>query len=268
MRPNSPWDRLYPLLNYLRSTLVCFSGALGALLKAPADQVPFLETSIRSLQSNAWWLLLLFAVAIGIASFFCSLIGSPKTWKTVKAHLDGFQETVFHEVTEDHLQAHRVTLFKWVRFNWRCWPWQWKRHPWSGWLIPIVRSGHTTQKSSTAFLAPDNADLAEGVAGKAWGNRRVVSRDNLPRIDSNSSDSTIRDYAKRAWVSEAWVRGRLKASKQCARSFRGIHVEVSGARWGVIVIDSIGETIPFSDESERTYRMLAKCLSSLLREIR
>jgi hypothetical protein len=37
-----------------------------------------------------------------------------------------------------------------------------------------VRSGHTTQKTKTIFLAPDDAGNAEGVAGQVWASDQTI----------------------------------------------------------------------------------------------
>ena len=190
---------------------------------------------------------LLTALMIGCA-WSCYAIGPPWVWATVHSILDEFRGHAFRtETFSDPLHYHRVTLFKYVgvkfllaRESWRSrfWPWGKGRYPWSGWLVPITRSGHTTKISSTVFLAPDDADNAEGIAGQTWALNSSLPVKDLPDLQGNPTQEQIVDYGRRTFVSEDWLRTRLGNDKPLPQSLHGIPVEVKGKPWGVLVLDS------------------------------
>ncbi len=147
---------------------------------------------------------------------------------------------------------HRATLFVHRRFSlWKTLPWKRKRHPWSGWLVPIVRSGHATQKMRTKFLAPDEADLKEGVAGMTWSNRAIVTVIELPNLDSRSNDAEIQRYSLATACQDHWVRNRIKRGESLPSSLRGIPIEVNNNFWGVVVLDS-RESNAFTEDPHGT----------------
>jgi hypothetical protein len=87
-------------------------------------------------------------------------------------------------------------------------------------------------------LAPDDADRAEGVAGKVWQQDKVLVVIADKAIDSSAADGEIEAYANATNVTRQWVRSQLNAGKVLAASFQGIPVEVKGQRWGVLLLDS------------------------------
>lgn len=101
----------------------------------------------------------------------------------------------------------------------------------------MLRSGHTTQNTSTVFLAPDDADNAEGVAGKTWAEGRevVVRIHSLPKVGDEKS---MREYADKTGVSYDWVRNQVERKRQFAAYYRGIPIEVNSTKWGVLLLDS------------------------------
>jgi transcriptional regulator with GAF, ATPase, and Fis domain len=125
---------------------------------------------------------------------------------------------------------------------------------------------HTTQKTNTIFLAPDDAENAEGVAGQAWSSDQVIIVKNLPVINRDSTDEKVREYAKRTFTSEAWVRKRF-GRRQRSRAICGIPVEVNNERWGVIVLDSVRpDSIKDSAQAWEHYRKLVPIfLAEILR---
>lgn len=94
----------------------------------------------------------------------------------VNKAIDDFRKIVFEDVTDQATDHNRVTIFKHYnrhfRIKWReifglHWP-PFSRWFFSGWLVAIYRSGHVTQRNITCFLAPDDAERTEGIAGRAW----------------------------------------------------------------------------------------------------
>lgn len=203
------------------------------------------------------------------------LIGHPNTWRQVQAILDQLQATLFGAKAKPH--EHRVTLMKHRRFVWRCgswrqtpWWWPWGgRLPWSGWLVPISRSGFATKKTQSAFLAPDDADHAEGIAGATWQlsttGVQLPPVENLCDLSEASSTDERKDYAARAYCSDSWIEWVVRTKRRVARSYAGRPVEVSGRPWGVIVIDSRNPTLPSPDEIDKATRWAAKLLDAVLR---
>jgi hypothetical protein len=171
--------------------------------------------------------------------------------------LDYYRAEVFAVGADDAMHHHRVTLFRYK--GWCLVRRQW---PWSGWLLAQERSGHTTRIGISIFKAPDDADQAEGVAGKTWAKAGVVNVSHLPDLDDAPQEKDFESYSRATGVSVEW----LKKRRPKARSFCGIPVEVKGASWGVIVLDSRNpDGIPVS--SEVHFRPVGRILGKLLERV-
>lgn len=188
-----------------------------------------------------------FSAGVVAFKWLASMIGPPWIWKAIRGIIDEFRERAFASAG-DPVHHHRVTLFEHTQIwrFWRLWdvwitPWTWRRGrtPWSGWLLPVCRSGHTTQHCSTRFLAPDNADYAEGVAGQVWARNSQIVVNDLPLVDENTPDDVIADYASKTFVSSDWVKNRR--TRPLPRCLCGVPIEVDGRIWGVLVLDSRGQ---------------------------
>lgn len=187
--------------------------------------------------------------------------------------LESFRSSVFPSIPENTPQDHnRVTLFRHRAFVYWVtparsvfWPWGLWRHPWSGWLVITYRSGHLTQSSTTTFLAPDDAEYAEGVAGRAW-RSGAVRVQGLPDLSGakyansfrvafawlscfcgrNSEwnlykqhSAAVRNYAKGTNCRPGFVWARLKKKKPCPTAILGVLVQdTHGQPCGVLVMDS------------------------------
>ncbi len=178
---------------------------------------------------KAWWMVPLLAAIGGVAKIVSDFIGPPVLWSTVQFVLDQYQEELFSNEEKPYL--HRVTLYQHVNFHWGIWPF-------SGWMIPVARSGHTTKSRIPKFLASESAPLkAEGIAGQAWVQKKPIKATKLPDINSDSPpEDALNEYAKKGFVSRKWLDKRLKLSKRKekinARSFLGIQIKVKGIPWG------------------------------------
>lgn len=236
--------------------------------------VPLFVPVVRYVQSEAWWLLILLSVVAGTSKLICTYIGEPWAWETVQTTLEELQSHAFKQNT-DPLHHHRVTLFKHERCRFRIcfgqwrhkfWPWGRRRGPCSGWLVPVARTGHTTQKTKTVFLAPDDADAAEGIAGQAWNRSVMIPVSGLPDLNAERTEANISDYASRTWLSRELVKQRIHMGLPTARSYLGIPIEVKGRKWGVLVLDSRdpnGIKLP-KGLTYDTYKVMAKFLERLL----
>lgn len=221
---------------------------VGALLKANLIDVeiyagPTAKAVVQFAQTTAWISIPVSVLVVPVLGVIKQRVGDPRIWGIVHRSLDDFRSRLFGTVDSAPKHEHRVTLFKWESWCLRlqCWP------PWRGWLIPVERSGHTTQVTDIVFLAPDDADKAQGVAGQAWSRRALLVVDHLPDLKLPENPALENEYADFTWMTLAAVQKR----RPRARSLCGIPVEVGGTLWGVIVIDSRSEELP---EAEiRTY---------------
>ncbi|NUQ01148.1 MAG: GAF domain-containing protein [Armatimonadetes bacterium] len=217
-------------------------------------------------------------------------IGEPVTWRGVQETLDAVRDQIFEKGQPAH--QNRATLFRFVNWcwvmphcldpertlwrllkptgkAWKPWTWRWScaeyRWPWSGWLVPVARSGHLTQKTKTRFLAPDDGQ-AEGVAGYAWTTKETVTICNLPDLNDESriDDNAVETYAAQTHTSVDWVRARRAQKGNFARSLVGIPVLVKQKPWGVIVVDSDRDDITHRGHLNSLARPAAQILSALL----
>ena len=192
-------------------------------------------------------LMLICACLLGLAEVIRLWAGNPTFWLSVEPVLDELCEysSAQERRDADPIHHHRATLFRYVRFKFWIWPWRnrynpWGgiRNPWSGWLVPVSRSGHTTKKTRALFLAPDDADNAEGIAGHVWRCRGIIGPIDLPEVNKNSPDDEIEAYAKAGFVSSSYVRKQLARGTCNARCISGFPVFKHGRIWGVVVLDS------------------------------
>jgi hypothetical protein len=231
-------SRAYSALGWVQALLTFLSALIAASLKADPVAIAarigwFPSEVVSTAQSSAWWLVPALLFLIPILQLIRRGLGNPKRWAVVQYVLDELRDKIFATV-EDQRHHHRVTLFKRVT-----WCLCFRRWPFSGWLIPVARSGHTTQRSSALFLAPDDAERAEGVAGQTWSRNRPFYVDNLPDLTNTTSETDLVAYSKGTWMSIDSVRdGHYRA-----RSYFGLPVEVNGEPWGVVVVDSRHPTL-------------------------
>ena len=170
--------------------------------------------------------------------------GNPTFALAVEPVLDALRQHAFQEefTQLDPEHFHRATLFKYRAWKFLIWPfrsainprngrfWGWN----SGWLVPVSRSGHTTKQSGAVFLAPDDADFAEGIAGRIWSTRQLMSPISL-KLDG---DDDVEEYASDTNVCAKYVTKRLKKGRSLPKGLAGFPVFKSGVIWGVVVLDS------------------------------
>jgi len=193
-------------------------------------------------------------VLLGLSKLLCNQVGPGWVWNAVEGLLTEFRKHSFTKVClESEQYCHRVTLFQYVTYrHWwflltaRCWIKCFRftglRGPWSGWLIVVRRSGNAKKRTNLVFLACDDGENAEGLAGRAFRGCQTYIVKQLPEITATSVDTDIAEYAKKTYVTVAWVKKRLEEKKTLARSLAAIPIEVDNKPWGVIVIDSTEPT--------------------------
>lgn len=210
-------------------------------------QHPTFVVGFDIVKASSLYLYLLF-IALYFYGKFLTRKGDKVIWETLQSMVDKLQEIAFSELSNEPNDSHRVTLFKykkwcWTRFGWSLDNWisafknGWA--PWSGWLVPVLRSGHTDKATKTVFLAPGNGRDAEGVAGMCWRSDSVIKSGQLPNIAKHSKDRIKRQYAKNSYM-PFWMVGKYADNgRSLALDIVSYPVlSVSTKRWGVIVFDS------------------------------
>ena len=244
---------------------------VGSILKIEDAyfKSPIFLGIISAIRNRAWWIILTFSVIGILAQVIRARIGTPVVWQTVQYLLDQYWEELFEKangVVNDPRYFHRITLFKHVK-----WHWGFVRWPWSGWMIPVARSGHKTRSRIAKFRASSDApDKAEGIAGQAWAYERRVQIYGLPDINTDTvAETDIDDYASQGSVSRKWIEKRRGKKKSHALSLLGIPVEVKNKPWGALVVDSRNpnEILNEAALKKQKYKSLVNILSKLLEKV-
>jgi hypothetical protein len=215
--------------------------AFGASLKADLSQfasAPAIQGLLRWMQGTAWIVVVLGPILVAVIQWGRLKFGSPWAWEAIQKLLDEFRNEVFGDRTDDPLDHHRVTLFKFYKTAVRLSA----PRDWWHWLIAVARSDHLTKLRIRRFRAPDDAERCEGVAGRAWRCKGWVLVPKvgakLPVLTPSSSESDIDAYAKETGVDAEWVRCQLKHGRPLAASYAALLVRLKGQPWGVLVLDS------------------------------
>lgn len=252
---------------------------LGALLvfnEKMLAHYPALTEVIKTIKQQAIWG---FIVYFGLLIVGKLLIRKGRTvcWKALQAQVDTLQQIACPEQAADLTDNHRVTLFRWQRFSWRPllthpkrWPQLLKKgkHPWSGWLKPVLRSGHTSKNTKTIFWAPDDSRQAEGMAGYCWATGRAERFDALPSLTKTSNNDNRQKYSERANMPIAMVDRYLDRDRPLPRSLLGMSVKTSRYKaWGVLVIDSQSPGGIDYAQADNAFMVIASPLSVMLEEL-
>jgi hypothetical protein len=220
--------------------LIVFIGIESGLAKLPEKQAPvaaiyhFLQWQATE---YAWWLIVLASLLVGLCLQTQKACGSSEVWDVLHSLLCGTQRLVFAGGGRSVGDFHRVTLF-----HARCYRNKWDicgmiAEAFQGrprWLVPVARSGHTSQDTTTAFRIGDSDEECAGIAGQCWFRKQNVSASALPDLYTNSRDKDFRTYAKQTHVTPE----ALKEKPPHARSFLAYPIQVKGELWGAMVFDS------------------------------
>jgi hypothetical protein len=265
---SSKWSLILNATGAISSFLVIVIGALLKLNPAEYGNSPTFQSGLLLSQSWAWLSIPVFAVSAALSQTIRSRIGSTNTWITVSYLLNQYRDALFekHATAQDDPEYfHRITLFKYVGWRWAFAMW-----PWTGWMVPVARTGHVTHNwRIPRFRAPvSDPDKAEGVAGQTYVRNRMIPVAVLPEINAQTQDNELETYCRRAFVSDGWLKRRVhrKNPKAMPRSLLGIPLEVGGAPWGALVVDSRS---PDEISSKRAlkndrYKTMTEVLSKLL----
>lgn len=254
----------YRLLQICEGFLLAVTLALPALLKANPNALPEWMTPLRGwiiyIQGVTWILLFVAAVLLFFVRLAKEKLGERWIVDAVRGVLNLLRDKAVPRGNRgDPVHYHRVTLFRYKRWYWCLQKW-----PWTGWLVPIARSEHTTQRVRSVFRVPDDADKAEGVAGMSWTTQTTVVVSDLPNLyASNVSQDDFRVYARETRISEETA----KRKKPHSRSFMGWPISVKGQKWGVIVIDSRSPEFEGRAKVQHVYGAVADPLQRYLEKL-
>ena len=232
----------------------------GASPQANPEKVPdwIGKEFVKDLKGVAWIVTPALVAALTLLKFVRYRIGAPGLRRAVQVIVEEFRRAAFSSRggSEDD---HRVTLYT---ARPKCW---WKLPRWrNSVLVPVARSGHLTQSSTTSWPIGDESKNCFGVAGHAWasadGEYGVA---DLPDINDSASDADFKEYAERTFVPEAWCRERFAKGKSFPRSMLGFQLRVGGERWGVVVLDSL-EPTGIAERAKEWSRSFARILADLL----
>lgn len=229
----------------------CLGFLIAAIAYLPNDRyellkkLPDILTPLMTwVMAHAGWIVFILTLAIAGTKLLREHLDRQWRWSLIKELVDRIAKEAFTGTTGAN-HHHRATLFQHVQWCWLCpfhgnwyWPWGPGRMPWSGWLVPVIRSGYATQNSKTVFLAPDDADQAEGVAGLVWANDKEMVIETPTAITPSSTTAEVNAYSANTYVSHDWIQHQIESGNVLHASFRGIPIEVKGRKWGVLLLDS------------------------------
>jgi hypothetical protein len=248
---------MHRFLGWLSIAIIIALAALGFAQKADGKELQRHSENLAQfvgwLQRSVWLLLPLLTAALVLIKAWREFLGEPWVKSAIHSILTDMGDFVF--AGEDNNQAayDRVTLFRHKKIHvcWRTWPWD-------GWMVPVVRSGHTSQKLHVAFRAPDTPSEAEGIAGYCWAHQRQVEVNGLPQLSDVSQENDFEAYASNTYMSVDWVR----IHKPQARAYFAFPVKVKGQPWGTVVIDTRSERI-LANRAKSLTTIVGKALSEL-----
>lgn len=240
---------------------------------------PMFKIFITYVKNHAPFLLLVSALLIVVTFILLKFTNSVAILKCIDVKLNTLRDWLCCNISGDYDDNHRVTLFKYHKryfglflrrkyWSSEYFPWTLDRTPWSGWLVPISRSGHTGQNARAVFWAPDSGTKAEGVAGIAWAKGGdMIHFEQLPKISKSSSNTNKTKYCDSTRMSRMLLESYIKEGATPARSFLAFLLLVGGEPWGVIVIDSQSEQGIDINQMQKAMEVTCSLLPVLLEEL-
>ncbi len=216
--------------------------------------------------THGWWLILVATALIAASLQLQKMIGSPEVWDVLHALLSSTQGLVFTGPGYEVSDHHRVTLFRvrcyrnkadvvgLVRQLFQCKP---------RYLVPVVRSGHTSQETKAYFSIGDGENQCFGVAGQCWFRNQIVSRWNLPDLHSEPSEAKLLEYATNSFAHLDLIRHRLPR----ARAILAAPVQIKQELWGALVFDSRNPAQINQTNVDKLCAMLAGHLGKMIEKI-
>lgn len=231
---------------------------------------PVVARCVEFVQENAIWLYAVIIFLVLISEIY-KRFGDPWVWEKIKFILDEYQGKAFNVNGATPADHNRVTLFKYTencifKRHWSSDSWYrpgGKNPLFSSYLLPVLRSGHMSQKTKAMFYAPDSSDKAEGIAAFAWASRQAISVPGLPQITSKANKSERKQYAEATFSDIKMIEKYALEGRPMPRSITAIPIESSGSIWGVVVLDSRSPN-GVSDNAVEHYRLTVALVGHLL----
>lgn len=250
--PNSKW-------RYRAGSVLMLVG--GALLPAMAylkewvesehfPEVAWFASSVVWLLKHSVWVISIGFLAAAIG-YFWGRVGPPSVRVGIKAALDSIRSKAFPNNPSGHESDYRVTLFKrkvWsFRGFWRArgelrgGVLRFRKWPWNGWIVPVMRSGEFCNPSKTIFFAPtDETALAEGMAGQSWARNGTLSALGKAEMKAVSGPRVRQRYCEQTHTPPGLLESYVDDGKLLPRDLVAFPVlTADGRRWGSVVIDTV-----------------------------
>jgi len=183
-------------------------------------------------------------VGFELARWLKNKYGNPKQKELIKFILNQYRDKAFNIQPGDPEDHHRVTLFQFKnRYV------QLRNSHWTGragflarlqrlWprscLVFFLRSGKLSQSTNVVFPVYDESDKTNGWASHVWSTGCAAVVDHLP----DTADGNVKEYAIKTKSTVDVIERYKDASRSMPRAIAAIPVEVNGAAWGVLVLDS------------------------------
>lgn len=254
----------YKRATQIQSIAIGTAGIIAMVLKAKPEELakklgeagPLIAVLVAKVQENAWWLSPSFLLLAWLLKHLKKAIGEPSVWKDLQKWVDEFRSEVYGPQVGQYHHHHRVTLYRRQR---RVWWWL----PGTLWLMPYVRSAHTSKSNVRCFqIDPAKPGCKNGFAGKAWESEGGVHVENLPQLTTSSTDDEFRTYSNETNIPVKSLRKKLSSS----RSYWAVRVLANGVPWGVLVLDSVNESLN-KKKADSAIKQHARVLSMLLTRI-
>ncbi|XUO83559.1 hypothetical protein RVM27_14215 [Halomonas sp. KM007] len=267
-----PWSGLAERVGYIISISV------GVVIGMDEDadwlnHRPVVLRAIEFVKDDAFYFYLA-SLALIVFSFCVKRYGKPWVWDKLKFILDEYRGKAFFVSESDPQDHHRITLFQYKRncvFK-KHWSSSYIFRPWgntplvSHYLVPVLRSGHLSQKTSAIFHVPDSGDHSEGVAGWAFAARSSVVIQELPDVNKKQAPKYIKNnYAEATKCPREMIEHYISKDRMLPRSIAAIPVDVHGKPWGVIVLDSRTPN-GVQEQSVLNYSLTVALIGQLLEE--
>jgi len=270
-------------LNKSGERLIAFSGLATPILASALEfggqinsvRHPTFHFLFQIVEDASLQLYLLFLVTFIIGKFR-GRKGERVVWETLQGQIDSLQYIAFPKHSDDLNDHHRVTLFKHKKWCWKrffnrrtfnqAWQGEWK--PWGGWLVPVIRSGHTGKGTSTVFYAPDEGKHSEGIAGRCWASDSTVFKEKLPRVIRSTAERNRKKYANMSYMPKWMLENYCDTGRPLARSILTYPVQTSaGNRWGVLVFDSMESSGISEEDSQKAFEVIVEPIGVLLEAV-
>lgn len=220
---------------------------------------------------------------VAVAYWIREACSRPDFWFVIKPILDELHRHCFRHKSNEKVDSHRVSLFRYYDTRWVIsrWDKRWNR-PWgknqrrgcnnkpnSGWLRLVARSRDSKLLSKITFLAPlaHRAD-SEGVAGLIWREEGIIRTIKLEKVDAASDAAKVAKYAAESRIDIRFVQkaqSSLAAGRHLPVEFSGFEIRHKHQIWGVVVLDSyVKDGIQLDNQAFQSIQTAQSILSRLL----